>query len=213
MIAAVLFAGLAMAGTQSKNPQATVKLPPCARYCEWMDSQEQTGSFYDDLPEYPGQAASDSVTGPVTSLPFGYPDSVGGVIEGIAGPISVTVAPSGLYLYVMGSSADGILVLRSSTLEITGTIPVFDADETGEDTDCPDSAFSPGSVTIRIHPRGGYIYVLDGTGGNVAVYSTEDGRLAVTVRVGDRPSDLAFNPAGDRAYVTCRDSDQIFVLE
>ena len=88
------------------------------------------------------------------SLPFGYPDSVSAVREGIFRPLSISVAHSGLYIYVIGSDEDGIMILRASTLEIVGRISV-----------------------------------------------------------GDSPSDIAFNPADDRAFVTCRDSDQIFVLE
>ena len=176
-------------------------------YAEWLDRQAETGGFYDGLPETDDSRGSEDAV-PVESagLPFGYPDSVAGVLEGIPEPASISIGPSGLYIYVMGSAEDGILVMRASSLEIVGAIAH------GDTTGTSDQA-AEASRVIRVHPRGEYIYVVDPPGSSICIYDLDDGSLAGVVQVGEGPSDIAFNPAGNRAYVPCPDSDRIFVLE
>jgi YVTN family beta-propeller protein len=210
MVPAVLLLLLQLivpAGGAPKSPSVTAKLPPCAVYCEWLDAQKETGSFYDGLPETDGSPRPASSTDePPAGLPFGFPDSVTGVIEGIPAPVSVSVDPSGLYLYVMTAGDEGLLVVRLSSMEVIRSTGTADSSATdgGIAVPCP---------VVRVHPRGTYVYVTNPADSTVSVFLTEDGSAAAVVKVWGRPSDIGFSPVGSRAYVPCRDSGRIFVLE
>jgi len=197
----------APAGGAPRSPCASVKLPPCAVYCEWLDSQKETGSFYDGLPENDGspRPGSDPQDQPA-GLPFGFPDSVTGVIEGIPAPLSVSVDPSGLYLYVMTQGSEGLLVVRLSSMEVAASSTIACAPAAG------DRAAVPGPV-VRAHPRGTYLYVTNPADSTVSVFRTDDGSAAAVVKVWGCPSDIGFSPVGSRAYVPCCGSGRIFVLE
>jgi WD40 repeat protein len=216
-IASVFLAVLMSAGTVTKNPVRLSRLPPCARFCEWLDSQAETGSFYDGIPETGDTRDTHTDPEATLNLPFGYPDSVSAILEGISGPLSISVSPSGLYIYVIGSDEDGIMILRTSNLETVGSISISDSSSTEDaslsEYDERDAAVHWPRVAVCVHPRGGYIYVADEADGTVSVFRIDDGVLVGRMKVGDSPTDITFNPAGDRAFVTCYDSNQIYVLE
>jgi DNA-binding beta-propeller fold protein YncE len=191
-------------GSFRKSSGSSVKLPGCAIWAERLDSQTERDSFYEGLPE-----TDDSVETVVpvsldtSALPFGYPDSVTGVIEGIPEPGSVCIEPSGLYLYVSSFSTGAVHVLRVSSLEQVRIL------STGFEPD--PLHHHPG--TLEMHPRGDYIYITNPADGTVTVVRSLDGGLVTSIDIGQNPSDICFSPAGDRAYVTCRGSDQVFILE
>jgi len=186
-----------------KSSHGSIKLPGCAIWAERLDSQTEKDSFYEGLSDSGDFVETDeaeSMIPPV--LPFGYPDSIAGVIEGIPEPGSICIDPSGLYLYIYSFSTGAVHVLRVSSMEQVRIL------STGFE---PDPARHPG--TLEMHPRGGYIYVTNPVDSTVAVVSSLDGGLITSIDIGQSPVDICFSPAGDRAYVTCRGSDQVFILE
>jgi len=175
-------------GSFRKSSDCPIKLPGCAIWAERLDSQTERDSFYEGLPD-PGDSVETAV-----------PDA--GVIEGIPEPGSVCIEPSGLYLYVCSFSTGALHVLRVSSLEQVRIL------STGFE---PDTIHHIG--TLEMHPRGGYIYITNPAEGTVTVVRSLDGGFVTSIDIGQSPADICFNPAGDRAYVACRGSDQVFILE
>ncbi len=190
-------------GSFRKSSGCPVKLPGCAIWAERLDSQTERDSFYEGLPDS-GDSVETAVPESLDTsvLPFGYPDSVAGVIEGIPEPGSVCIEPSGLYLYVCSFSTGAVHVLRVSSLEQVRIL------STGFE---PDTIHHTG--TLEMHPRGGYIYITNPAEGTVIVVRSLDWGFVTSIDIGQSPADICFSPAGDRAYVACRGSDQVFILE
>ena len=202
-------------GSLRKSSEDSIKLPGCAIWAEKLDSQTERDSFYDDLPEVSDSIETDVpelVSSP--ALPFGYPDSVAGVIEGIPEPDGICIEPSGLYLYVYSFTTEAVHVLRVSSMEQVRILSTGFDSAAGEDERSGNEA---GSANIRgtmeMHPRGDYIYLTNPDDGTVIVLRSLDGGMVLSIDVGQSPTEICFSPAGDRAYVTCRGSDQVYILE
>ena len=157
----------------------------------------------------------DSTTGVLTFVEF-HKDGVGGV-DGLDGPISVTVSPGGKHLYSAAFTDDAVAVFsRDST---TGALTFVEVQKDGlGGVDGLDSARS-----VTVSPDGNHLYAASQTDSAVAVFSRDSTTGALTFVEVQRDGvggvdglnggrSVAVSPGGKHLYATGFDDDAVAVF-
>jgi RNA polymerase sigma factor (sigma-70 family) len=130
----------------------------------------------------------------------------GYVLTGGAGPISVTVDPTGQFAYVVNFGSDNISAF--SVNPNTGTLTAVG----------PAVATGNRPRSVAVDPSGKFAYVANLGSNNVSAFTIDPRTGALTavgvpVTSGASPSSLAVEPTGRFAYVTNRTQRNLPILE
>src|SRR5882672_404836 len=131
--------------------------------------------------------------------PSGY------VLTGGAGPISVTVDPTGQFAYVVNFGSDNVSAFAINA-------------NTGALTAVGSSAAGTTPISVTVDPSGKFAYVANLGSNNVSAFTINPRTGALTavgvpVTSGASPSSLAVEPTGRFAYVTNRTQRNLPILE
>jgi len=110
-------------------------------------------------------------------------------------PVDVAFSPDGIYAYVANLRSDNLTVIDTAAQQVTASLP----------------AGGPGPSSVAIHSDGRTAYTTHLFANTIGVIDIEQ-RRARTIRVGDRPTDLALRPDGAFLYVTNGESASVSVV-
>ncbi|MEO0881372.1 MAG: hypothetical protein AAFY34_01450 [Pseudomonadota bacterium] len=120
------------------------------------------------------------------------------------------ISPDGKKCYLQKNRFHGLYVIDLEAWEIERTVPLIDIPE----LPTPTENRYPFTVDhgVEITPDEKYIVLLATTGHYVAIYSYPDLEYVAHVPVGREPSYLIISKDSSKAYVTCRKSDELYVI-
>lgn len=120
------------------------------------------------------------------------------------------ISPDGKTCYLQKNRFHGLHVIDLETWEITRTVPLIDL----PDYPTPSENRYPFTVDhgVEITPDEKYIVLLATTGHYVAIYSYPDLEYVAHVPVGQQPSYLIISKDSTKAYVSCRRSNELYVI-
>lgn len=121
------------------------------------------------------------------------------------------ISPDGTTCYLQKSRFHGLLVIDLEAWEVTRIVPLIDIPE----LPTPTEQRYPFTVDhgIEITPDEKYVVLLATTGHYVAIYSYPDLEYVAHVPVGREPSYLIITKDSRKAYVSCRKSDELYVVD
>ena len=162
---------------------------------------DPTGKFVYVTTEATPPGSGDSVSMFTINTTTGALTSIGTIAAG-AGPVSMTVDPTGKFAYVTNSASNDV-----SMYAVNGT--------TGALASVGTIASGTDPVSIVVDPSGKFAYVTNFSSNDVSMYTIDGTTGALTpigtIAAGMSPTSIAVHPSGKFAYVTNSESNDVSI--